>query len=208
MAYENKEVQPELFRFKDRQKKSTFRKPLFFSDAESKLFIGPDVAIITVISVLMINLIVFATGIERGKKLAMLEVYKSSPRENSTVSENREVVRARVETVPPVEEKSAITGKIPVEAGAKEVTVEKAEAVPVNEKLAPGHYLIQLVTYSSDKYANREAAELQAAGYSALVQKKGEYYVLYAGSYEDRETAAEKMSALKKRYKDCLIREI
>ena len=73
MSYKNTEVQPELFTLNDKKRrKKTLRKRLFSINYKSALTISVDTIVVLVISLLMVNLLSFAIGIERGKKIAFL----------------------------------------------------------------------------------------------------------------------------------------
>lgn len=71
-----------------------------------------------------------------------------------------------------------------------------------------GGYTIQLASYKAKKFADKEAEALKEKGLAAFVLYKGDYVILCAGRFADKEEARNSMSQLKKRYKDCILRRL
>ena len=195
MTYKNREVQPELFcTVKKKQKKNFLHKRIFQDHYKSSFSVSYDTLIVIIIALLMVNLSSYAIGIEKGKALAKAE--------NKSIIDKKQIkllAKAPHQDVKPVPKVS----KKPEE----EIKVKdpEKETAPVKETARKG-YIIQLVTYSSNSYADKEAKKLRAQGYSSYVLKSGEYFVVYSGMYESKTSAIEKLPGLKKRYKDCFVR--
>ncbi len=98
----------------------------------------------------------------------------------------------------------SMSSSIPIEhvqqIKAREETVKEPET-PEKE-----HYIIQLASYKTRTYAEREAELLRKKGLAPLILNKGSYTVLYVGNFPSRKTAQSLLSELKKRYNDCYIR--
>ncbi len=69
-------------------------------------------------------------------------------------------------------------------------------------------YTIQLVTFQSNKLAQKEAEALRKKGLSPLVISRGNYVIVCVGSFSNKDTARSLLSNLKKRYRDCFIRRL
>jgi cell division protein FtsN len=97
----------------------------------------------------------------------------------------------------------SMSSSIPIEQvqqiKAREETVKEPET-PEKED-----YIIQLASYKTKTYAEREAELLRKKGLAPLILNKGNYTVLYVGNFPSRKTAQSKLAELKKRYKDCYI---
>jgi len=195
MSYKNREVQPEFFcGIKKKHKPSIFKKNIFGVNYKATISLPYDTFIVIVIAVLMVNLTLFVLGIERGKILARTTSGNEAPKADVRVSTN----------VPAEPEKNTHTGSEPVQKLPEE-TVDTEENPPAPETEKRG-YIIQLVTYSSNRYAEQELERLKAAGIEGSVIQSGKYFVVYAGVYRSKSAAKEKLSNFKERYKDCFVR--
>jgi len=194
MNYKNREVQPELFCSpRKKQKQSVFQKNSFQDHYRSAIPVPVDTLIVIVIAGLMITLSAFVAGLERGKVIVRAElrgtqeviVSPAKPRKTTVATKNA-----------PIEK----TETLEILPKTKSLKTEK----PL-ESLQKG-YIIQLVTYRSDRYANEEVRRMKDSGISGYVLKSGEYYVVYSGTYSSKIKANEKLDNFKKRYKDCFVR--
>ncbi len=70
------------------------------------------------------------------------------------------------------------------------------------------NYTIQLASYQSKTYAQRQAELLKKKGLTTLVLPKGSYTILCVGSFADKEKARPLLSELKKKYQDSFIRRL
>lgn len=70
------------------------------------------------------------------------------------------------------------------------------------------NYTIQLATYQTSTYAQKEAEKLRKRGLLPLVLSKGSYQVLCVGNFSNLNAAASLLSELKKQYRDCFIRRL
>ena len=162
MSYKNTEVQPELFTLNDKKRrKKTLRKRLFSINYKSALTISVDTIVVLVISLLMVNLLSFAIGIERGKKIAFLPGKKVIKKATKRVMTLEQVKHVKAETT---KQSETCVKKQP-----------KKKVVPVENK----GFTIQLVTYSNDGIAKKEVARLKADGVNGFCLKKGNLGLYY-----------------------------
>lgn len=144
--------------------------------------------ILFIIGFIITGLVSFSLGVEKGKRVTLL---KANPHLDTALKIQPAVSQQIARQIPTVTEKA----KIP-------------EAVaPVKQEVMQG-YTIQLASYKTMTYAQKEAEALRKKGFSPLVLSKGEYKVLCVGSFADREKAKSLLSELKKRYRDCLVRRL
>ncbi|MFH1093374.1 MAG: SPOR domain-containing protein [Candidatus Omnitrophota bacterium] len=193
MSYKNREVQPELF-CTIKKKQNCLDKNIFKDHYRSSFSVSCDTLIVIIIALLMVNLSSFAIGIEKGKT--------QSKAENKNILDKKQIKLIAKETpkeVEPVPETSKKSEEVIT------IKIAETETAPVKETARKG-YIIQLVTYSSNSNADKEAEKLRAQGYSSYVLRSGEYFVVYSGMYESKTSATEKLPGLKKQYKDCFVR--
>lgn len=74
------------------------------------------------------------------------------------------------------------------------------------ERIEEPRYTIQLASYKTRSYAEREAEGLRKKGLSPLIVKKGDYMVLCVGKFSDKDNARPLLAELRKRYQGCYIR--
>lgn len=91
---------------------------------------------------------------------------------------------------------------------AEQRTINKDQTSNEPEPPEKQDYIIQLASYKTKAYAQKEAEALKKKGLSPLVLSKGNYVVLCIGNFSNRQTAQSLLSELKKRYKDCYIRRL
>ncbi|MBU1086479.1 MAG: SPOR domain-containing protein [Candidatus Omnitrophica bacterium] len=199
MTYKNREVQPELFcKINKKQTQNLLNKNIFCSHYKSAISVSLDTLIVIIIGVLMVNLSAFVLGIEKGKLIAKNDLNKTiavQPIGNAAV---------------PIKPKKIIVVPEAVEEiiEQKQIKIDPIEEKQIVKKVvspADG-YIIQLVTYSTDSTANKEVTRLNDLGLDGHVLKSGEYYVVYAGTYNSKIKAKEKLARFKERYKDCFVR--
>jgi hypothetical protein len=69
-------------------------------------------------------------------------------------------------------------------------------------------YIIQLASYKTRSFAQKEAEALKKKGFLPILFSKKGYTVLCIGNFANKEKAQSLLSELKKRYKDCYIRRL
>jgi hypothetical protein len=69
-------------------------------------------------------------------------------------------------------------------------------------------FTIQLASYRTKTYAQKEADELKKKGFSPIIFTKGDYIVLCVGSFNNKESAQSMLSQFKNRYQGCYIRRL
>lgn len=69
-------------------------------------------------------------------------------------------------------------------------------------------YTVQVASFKQKSMAEAEATRLQGRSYDAFVEKKGSYYIVCVGYFEEKRQAQSLLKALRKKYSDCYIRSL
>lgn len=138
--------------------------------------------ILIIISFVITGIISFSLGVERGKKLMVL-------RNNSRLD-----VASSVYT--------------PVPEPTPRQTSSEEKYKSATEDFVSPSYTIQLASYKTKTYAQKQAEILKKKGLLPLVLSKGNYTVLCVGRFSSKETARPLLSELKKQYRDCYLRRL
>ncbi len=88
------------------------------------------------------------------------------------------------------------------------VEILKQESQPELNRLSQDRYLIQLVSYKNEKYAQAEKEKLEKEGYNVIVKTSGKWNIVYAGYYTDRSKAEADLKKLRKIYRDAFIKKV
>ena len=164
--------------------------------------------------------IVFAGGVERGKRLVRAE----------------RMLLSRQEPAPaPSAPSSAPTASAPSDAGETAAAKPKAPAAPAQAPTkikvktryveapagqpadavpaAPsgsgsGRYAVQVVSYKRVPLAQQELRRLQGTGERAFLIMRNGLTMVYVGPFPSKQNAREKSASLKDRYQDCFVRTL
>lgn len=198
MHFWSNEVQPDLFKnIETKQKKCSGN---FLQHRKMEITVSYDVLVVVVITALMLTILLYTLGIERGKHLI-----------NTAANQIQPVQKAQKQQTIPVKQ-----GKIlPAQERAKIINTRTTVAPSVqnvkNEPLktiSNKYYTIQIASYLADKFAKAEETRWQKKGYKTLILKKGDYFVLCIGNFNDKKIADAALDNLKKYYKDCFVKTI
>ena len=181
------EYKKELFEFKDKPKKNFFslRGILPFGnmpkgDFENKFLITitPERLVFIAIGIVMLMVIIFALGVERGKGIG----------------------RAAVEKV-------MITAALPAPAALPvpvKTTAVKAPPPPAQDAAKP--FTIIAVTLTRKDTAAAEAGRLKREGFAPFVYQSGSYYQVCVGAYANKAGALIPLKKVRQIYKDAYLK--
>jgi len=139
---------------------------------------GYEKTILTIVAVIITGVISFSLGVEKGKRLSSL----GSTRLDIASAVGKTEAKPLISRIQPIQENK-----------------------PKNDNAT---FTIQLASYKTKSYAQKEAQALKKKGLSAQVLSKKGYSVLCVGSFVSKEEALRMLSELKKRYQDCHIRRL
>lgn len=173
----NKDEQVEFFDdLAGRAKKPKKRR--FACLGKIALSLSYESLMILCIGLIMLLIVCYSLGVERGRQLARLK--------------SEGVITAQEQ------EKPKTTTPKPKKRVRVEVARAKAEV-----KTSP---YIQVATFRTDKYANIEIRRLKGKGYQPFLLTKGNFREVCVGGYSNKDEAREALKQLRKLYADCILR--
>ncbi len=161
-----------------------------------KILPNYEKGILLIIGFIITCVIAFSAGVEKGKRTAML---KSGFRFDTAAVKK---IQAPLNNQPAARLENPLPEKPPAEKPPAERPL--AVAVVSNAK----GYTIQLATYQTKAYAQKEVNALKKKGFSPIVRSKGAYTILYVGNFSNKNTAQSLSSKLEKKYKGCYVRRL
>lgn len=166
-------------------------KPFYFAfPVETLAFTG--------IAVIIIVIIFFSLGVERGRYLARSSVAVESPFKEEPLSK----VQAQ-ETAEKPEPKQNI--EVKEKKSPAEVKVSEKADTP---KKVTAKYSVQVATYKDKNTANKDLDSLKKQGYYAFILPKDNFYQICVGTYGTAAEAKAGCEKMRSRYKDCFVKKI
>lgn len=185
---DNKEYQAELFNeFSDEPAKQ--RRFIKRSERQKKitLVISREKLIFSVISVILLYVIFFSLGIERGKKIANRSL-NSNMHSTAVALQNKNVENQNQKTT-------------------AEKNVSNLETTTQIVPELKEFYSIQAAAYSNLSRAEKEASKVRAGGNEAIIDSNGKYHLLLIGKFKDKKDATALKKKLANKYKGCYVRK-
>jgi cell division septation protein DedD len=159
---------------------------------QSLIHLNIEQAIMISVIVLMVVVFSFSLGVEKGKRAS-----KVLGNKDTLASEAQQVNEPVVKEVKQEAPKQEVLQKI----GQQEKEIkQKTEDIT--------KYTIQVASFKKRSSVDEEARGLQKKGYETVILPKGNYIILCVGKYQNKEEARISLGELRKKYKDCLIREL
>ncbi len=161
--------------------------------------------VILIISFIITGAISFSLGVERGKKMAVFQ----------TMDIRIEAAAAKPQAAPILNQKDILKNKTDDTIKTRLASLPQPSPVQDNKneflvkasgKIA--RYTIQLASYKNSSTAQKEAQKLQSNGHTTLILTKGNYIILCVGNFADKKIATIKLSELKKKYHDGILRRL
>ncbi|MFC1645612.1 SPOR domain-containing protein [Candidatus Omnitrophota bacterium] len=183
------QTQLEIFEQSHRIKKG----PRPHSDTLEKVadFKFPAQLCIKLACIIIVVIISFALGVERGKILSKKKV-------STRVLADREPAKINKE----VATKNDKIQKVPLDN-------KKLEKKEESDKIQHSGYIIQVASYKKNSsYIDREIAKLKRNGYDTITISGNKYMGICAGKFSNKKEAQKYLKQLQRTYKDCFIRKI
>jgi len=152
-----------------------------FHKGRVALSLSQENLIFFAIGLIMLLIVSYSWGVERGKNLAGKDI--------------QEARQAQAQKRP--------TRKSPEPEPAKRKIKTKLAQVKNVAKTLP---YIQIASFCTDKYARREIDQLKNRGYQPFLAQWGKYRVVCVGGYKNKDEATMALKQLKKVYADCILR--
>jgi hypothetical protein len=167
-----------------------------------------DTLVLLVVVVGLLFVLFFSLGVEKGRSIILEKKNQGA----ATIKEdkNRKLLPAQEAAGGPsnknvqIKEDVSTPGLMPSqEKETKERLAEKIQGDNYQIK-----YVIQVATCTNEVSAQDEAKRLQKQGFSAYTAKKNSFIVIYVGPFKKMIEAQKQQQALKKIYKDCILRTV
>jgi len=173
------------------------------SKLRRKLIVIPlDTFILSSVVILLLFILAFSLGVEKGRKISILSEDTVNLPEKVLQQEN---IKAPVQVKPAaIKEQKAVVSPI-AQQTTPQAAIKKTEPAQTAVSAKEGYY-IQIASYNKESFALEEAKRLKDKGFPAYTAKKGTFFVLYVGNFKTIEEAQRNMGLLKKNYKDCVLR--
>jgi hypothetical protein len=199
--------QNDFFGNQVREKKS--RKSRLLDEYSKQRFlphirIPVEFIVIIAIGTLVLLIISYAVGIERGKRLSDIKYEKEQVEE--LVPIERRVVDKEVRGSMTKSSGILETIEIP-KVKEKAVRSKKEEAKDISPSRKSG-YIIQLASFKNEGSARSEIKKLKKKGVKGRLTKSGEWYLVYATGYRKISDAKKARQELIADYEDCYIRKV
>lgn len=165
--------------------------------------------VVTGIVGLVILVVAFSIGVERGKRVVYRAEGAASPVQ-TTVINNRNGEEIEQQPSRAISEKELLQPAQVIAQTAGEPTnlSATAEAIQKVAENISGKYTIQVASFRKEQHAKKEADTLKQKGYESLVLPKGDYSIVCVGTFENKDQAQSFSKKLKQQYKDFLIRRL
>ena len=199
---DNKEYQSELFNefSEEPAKQRRFIKRLE-RQKQITLVISREKLIFSVISVILLYVIFFSLGIERGKKIANRSMKQDA---------NSALITTSTSEIDTQSKQLAAKGENTTVAQENvsnlEVITKPTEAEETVPKLKD-FYSIQAAAYSNLSRAEKEASKVKTAGNDAIIDSSGKYHLLLIGKFQNKKDASALRKKLASKYKGCYVRK-
>lgn len=182
---ENERYQKELFEFeKPKKQKNKFGQLL--QTTNFAVILTAEKIVFLVIGVIMLGVIFFALGVEKGRSLAD----KASAAAIKTVIQE-DAVQVQTKSAP-----------LPLTNTTVDKTIAPAQARPDKDK----PYTIVAAAFSRQDFASKEAGHLKASGLESFVYFSDPYYLACVGSFASKESASKLLGKVKQMHRDAYIR--
>jgi hypothetical protein len=183
------------------------------SKPKRRLIVMPlDTFILSSVVIFLLFILAFSLGVEKGRKISIvsdsvIELPANNMRQEviPVVTQDRNLIAKP--------QKIVVSGQ-PVKAGTPVVQVtrnvqiaDKKIDIPQVASPKEGYY-IQIATYNKDSFAQEEVKRLKSRGFLSYTAKRGDFVVLYVGTFSSMAEAQKNMGLLKKNYKDCILRRL
>ncbi len=184
MIQESNETQAELFKeFAKAPKKRPWRRLWLPRGLTVK--VSHESLILGVILLIMVMILCFTFGVERGKRIGAIKA--SARRDAKNIEEG---------------------GVAPMT-----VPMREEEGISVNQEVVPlvqEVYAIQLITYKHEEYVNKELAKLKRNGFEPFVVRSGRFFVVNIGPYKNKDEALTILKEFKRQpsYRSAFLRKL
>ena len=151
-----------------------------------RINLHPEQTIIGIVFIVLVFIFSFSLGVERGKALS-----------------------AHMPRIIEVHEDQLIAEPTPQSPPAEIVTTANESAIPGQPAAVEiGKYTIQVASFKTGTYAEKEADQLKKSGHETVLLSKGKHVIVCVGNFTTKQDAQRYLGKLKNKYNDCYIRRL
>lgn len=143
---------------------------------------------------LVLYVLVFSFGVEKGKRYAMDELKAEKMKQEQISKELIELKPLLPSSVTPVKTSDSELKTAPPtsQTASPSLALTVASAVPLN-----GQYTIQLITFKSRKRAEQEVERLKKLGYQGFIIPQGKFFQVCTDAFKNLGEAREELMRLR-----------
>ena len=204
-------------------------KPRFFFANVTLTF---ENLIVLVILALMMMVLSYSYGVERGKRVVVSKYFKSEkaaavaaarpaekmPQNTTRPQGTQKTIVVDSTTTPEAASIGSTRKEIPGaqnSALSLQKTLQTSPSVVYSQpqSAAPSEkpYTVQIASYKSEEYAKKQAQDFENKGYESLIMTKGSHIIVCVGHFAQQQEAeifSDNFRKKFKEYKDCLVRRL
>ncbi len=199
---ETEKYQKELFDEFEAPKKAAARFGSIFPRSDLAITLTPEKMVFAAIGAIMLMVIFFALGVEKGKSAAYA---KFTETETKTIA--KEIISAPEISLKPARAPIVAANSAPATNVTRKISppaVATVRTQAVFDKTKP--YMIVAVTFSREDLALKEVGKLKAAGLEAFIYYGEPYYLASIGSFQSRDSAQKILKKVRQMHKDAYVR--
>lgn len=196
---ENENTQKELFEFEPPKKAGRPRFGQFLQRVDFGIMLTAERLAFLSIGVVMLAVISFALGVERGKSLSAKSDAPAAFVQQAAPAQAQ--VPAKPQAAPVLQNKT-------VAASSANIT-PKEKAVPVSQESAASKdkpYMIVAAAFVKQEFASKEVSQLKSKGLDAFVYFSDPYYLACVGSFANKDSAQKILGKVRQLHKDAYVR--
>ncbi|MCX5666103.1 MAG: SPOR domain-containing protein [Candidatus Omnitrophica bacterium] len=195
---ETEKYQKELFEFEP-PKKAQARLGSIFPRSDFAITLTPEKMVFTAIGLVMLMVIFFALGVEKGRSAAYAKLTATKTIIKDVVAPP--AISAKPSMAPIVVAGSATVTNITPKANPPSVAVKAQAAF---DKTKP--YMVVAAAFSKQDLALKEIGKLKTAGLDAFIYYGEPYYLACVGSFQSKESAGKILNKVRQMHKDAYVR--
>ncbi|MDD5174401.1 MAG: SPOR domain-containing protein [Candidatus Omnitrophota bacterium] len=195
---ESEKYQKELFEFES-PKKVQARFGNIFPRADFAITLTPEKMVFAAIGIIMLMVIFFALGVEKGKSSNYTEFTTTKTTAKNTAAE--QVLPVNPVPAPIVVTKSVAATNI---TPRTKTPVSAVKPRAVFDKTRP--YMVVAGAFSREDFALKEVGKLKAAGLEAFVYYGEPYYLACVGSFPNKDAARRTLNKVRQMHRDAYVR--
>jgi len=201
---ETEKYQKELFDGFEPQRKAANKFGGIFPRADFAVTLTPDKIVFTAIGIIMLMVVFFALGVEKGRSAAYDKLTQTQMAVKKIAAVPAVPVKAvsvKMAVAPAVAAKNVPAANTTQKINAPATAVK---AQPVPDKTKP--YTVVAATYTHEDLAMKEVGKLKTAGFEAFVYYGEPYYLACVGYFQNKESAQKILTNVRQMHRDAYVR--